>query len=95
MLIKRFAFLLRPGGKIEITRGIRTLMAMAIPTLLGLVFHEQADWLTIALFAQIMMLADVGGLYAQRATTLMGTTVGVSLALLLGTLVSGSLGWTL
>lgn len=95
MLIKRFAFLLRPGGKIEITRGIRTLMAMAIPTLLGLVFHEQADWLTIALFAQIMMLADVGGLYAQRAITLMGTMVGVSLALFLGTLVSGSLGWTL
>lgn len=95
MLIRRFAFLLRPGGKIEVARGIRTLMAMAIPSLLGLVLQEQQDWLTIALFAQIMLLADVGGLYAQRAKTLIGTTVGVFLALFLGTLVSGSLGWTL
>ncbi|MGL5032991.1 MAG: FUSC family protein [Microcystaceae cyanobacterium] len=95
MPIKLFAFLLRFSGKIEIARGMRTFIAMAVPIALGLIFQQEAVGLKIALFAQMMLIADVGGLYQKRATTLIFTTLGVSLALLLGTLVSGSLGWTL
>ena len=35
MLLKRFEFLLHPTGKIEISRGIRTFFALAVPIAMG------------------------------------------------------------
>ncbi len=95
MLIKRFRFLFRANGKIDVERGIRTLVAMAVSIVLGWIFQRQSEGLSIALFAQVIIIADVGNLYASRATTLIATTIGVALALLLGTFVSGSLFLTL
>ena len=80
MLIKRFRFLFRANGKIDVERGIRTLVAMAVSIVLGWIFQRQSEGLSIALFAQVIIIADVGNLYASRATTLIATTIGVALA---------------
>lgn len=88
MLIKRFEFLLRPSGNIEIARGIRTLLAIALPFILGKLMGQAEIGLNIGLAAQILLLADVGGLYSVRAKTLIGTTLGIAIALILGTWVS-------
>jgi uncharacterized membrane protein YccC len=94
MLRQRFAFLLRPSGDIEIERGIRTLLAIALPLILGRLLNKPELGLMVGLAAQTLILADVGGLYSVRAKTLISTTIGMALALIIGTLVSGWLGLT-
>lgn len=94
MLIQRFKFLLRPSGNIEIARGIRTLLAIALPLVIGKLINQAELGLTVGLAAQIMLLADVGGLYSVRAKTLIGTTLGIAFALIIGTWVSHWLGLT-
>jgi uncharacterized membrane protein YccC len=94
MLRQRFAFLLRPSGDIEIERGIRTLLAIAVPIIIGRLLDQAELGLMVGLAAQILILADVGGLYPVRAKTLVATTVGMALALIIGTLTSAWLGLT-
>ena len=91
MLLKRFAFFIRPGGKIEISRGIGVLIATGLPLAIGHTTQHRQLGLIAAFCAQILLLADVGGLYSTRAKTLVGTSIGVTLALVIGTLVRNSL----
>ncbi|MFN7247974.1 MAG: FUSC family protein [Microcystis sp.] len=94
MLVQRFAFLLRPSGDIEIERGIRTLLALAVPIIIGDILDQSELGLMVCLAAQTLILADVGGLYCLRAKTLVATTIGMALALIIGTLASAWLGLT-
>lgn len=94
MLLKRFEFLLHSTGKIEISRGIRTFFALAIPIAIGHAVGQSELGLNIGTSAQLLLLADVGGLYDVRAKTLMGATLGIILVIILGTLVSAWLGLT-
>ncbi|MDJ0557998.1 MAG: FUSC family membrane protein, partial [Microcystis sp. M53599_WE4] len=94
MLLQRFAFLLRPSGDIEIERGIRTLLALAVPIIIGDILDQSELGLMVGLAAQTLILADVGGLYCLRAKTLVATTIGMALALIIGTLASDWLGLT-
>ncbi len=94
MLLQRFAFLLRPSGDIEIERGIRTLLAITVPIIIGDILDRSELGLMVGLAAQILILADVGGLYCLRAKTLVATTIGMALALIIGTLASAWLGLT-
>jgi len=80
MLLQRFAFLLRPSGDIEIERGIRTLLALAVPIIIGDILDQSELGLMVGLAAQTLILADVGGLYCLRAKTLVATTIGMALA---------------
>jgi uncharacterized membrane protein YccC len=92
MFLKRFTFLLHPSGDIEVARGVRTLLAMGVPIAIGHSLHQAEQGLSVALAAQILLLADVGGLYSVRAKTLIGTVLGMALALALGTWVSSWFG---
>ncbi|GBE75271.1 hypothetical protein myaer87_24980 [Microcystis aeruginosa NIES-87] len=94
MLLQRFGFLLRPSGDIEIERGIRTLLAITVPIIIGDILDRSEVGLMVGLAAQILILADVGGLYCLRAKTLVATTIGMALALIIGTLASAWLGLT-
>ena len=94
MLLQRFAFLLRPSGDIEIERGIRTLLAITVPIIIGDILDRSELGLMVGLAAQTLILADVGGLYCLRAKTLVATTIGMALALIIGTLASAWLGLT-
>jgi uncharacterized membrane protein YccC len=94
MLLKRFAFLLRPSGNIEIDRGIRTFVAIAMPFLVGRSLQQPELGLLVGLCAQMLLLADVGGLYSIRVKTLLWTTLGLALALTIGTWVSAWFGLT-
>jgi uncharacterized membrane protein YccC len=94
MLIKRFDFLLHPTGKIEVSRGIRTFFALAIPIAIGYAIGQPDLGWNIGSSAQLLLFADVGGLYSIRAKSLVGSTLGIMLAIALGTLISGSLGLT-
>ncbi len=94
MLLKRFEFLLRPTGKIEISRGIRTFFALAVPIAIGHATGQSELGLSIGTSAQLLLLADVGGLYDVRAKSLIGATFGIILVIILGTLVSAWLGLT-
>jgi len=60
MLLQRFAFLLRPSGDIEIERGIRTLLAIAVPIIIGDILDQSELGLMVGLAAQILILADAG-----------------------------------
>ncbi|MDB9426804.1 FUSC family membrane protein [Microcystis aeruginosa CS-564/01] len=94
MLLQRFGFLLRPSGDIEIERGIRTLLAITVPIIIGDILDRSEVGLMVGLAAQTSILADVGGLYCLRAKTLVATTIGMALALIIGTLASAWLGLT-
>ncbi|TRU28030.1 MAG: FUSC family protein [Microcystis aeruginosa Ma_MB_S_20031200_S102] len=94
MLLQRFGFLLRPSGDIEIERGIRTLLAITVPIIIGDILDRSEVGLMVGLAAQTLILADVGGLYCLRAKTLVATTIGMALALIIGTLASAWLGLT-
>lgn len=94
MLLQRFTFLLRPSGDIEIERGIRTLLAIAVPIIVGDILDRSKLGLMVGLAAQTLILADAGGLYCLRAKTLVATTIGMALALIIGTLASAWLGLT-
>jgi uncharacterized membrane protein YccC len=94
MLLKRFEFLLHPTGKIEIARGIRTFFALAIPIAIGYAVGQPELGLNIGSSAQLLLLADVGGLYSIRAKSLLSSTLGIMVAIAIGSFVSGSLGLT-
>jgi len=95
MLLKRFSFLLRPSGQIEIFRGIRALVVISVPIVTGNIIGQPKLGLIAGFCAQILLLADTGGLYSLRSKTLIGTTLGIALALIVGTLVSAWLGLTI
>jgi uncharacterized membrane protein YccC len=94
MLLKRFEFLFHPTGKIEISRGIRTFFALAVPIAMGYALGQPELGWNIGSSAQLLLLADVGGLYGIRAKSLIGSTLGILVAIALGTLISGWLGLT-
>ncbi len=94
MLLKRFEFLLHPTGKIEIARGIRTFFALAIPIAIGYAVGQPELGLNIGSSAQLLLLADVGGLYSIRAKSLLSSTLGIMVAIAIGSFVSGWLGLT-
>lgn len=91
MLLKRFNFLLHPSGDIDIARGIRTLLAVALPIAIGRIIHWSELGLMVGLVAELLFLVDIGGLYAIRAKTLMGTAIAMALTLMVGTWVSACL----
>ena len=53
MLLQRFAFLLRPSGDIEIERGIRTLLAITVPIIIGDILDRSEVGLMVGLAAKI------------------------------------------
>ncbi len=92
-LRQRFAFLTRTSGGIELGRGIRTFSAMIVPYLLGLWWGDPQLGLGVALAAQLILLADVGGLYSVRLKTILGAWIGAAIAMAGGSLVGD--GWFL
>lgn len=89
-LRQRFAFLTRTGG-IELGRGIRTFFGMVVPYGLGLGLGNPQLGLGIGLASQLILLADVGGLYSVRLKTILGAWIGAAIAMTGGTLVGD--GW--
>ncbi|AIE75932.1 MULTISPECIES: FUSC family protein [unclassified Synechocystis] len=96
MLVKlrqRLAFLLHTNGTIDGGRGIRTFFGMAVPYLTGMALGDPQLGLGIGLASQLILLADVGGLYSVRLKTILGAWIGAAIAMAGGTLVAD--GWAL
>ncbi|MFN5516174.1 MAG: FUSC family protein [Cyanobacteriota bacterium] len=81
VLPRHLAFLARPGGAVDLGRGLRTFLAMALPYGAGLAWGAPSWGLSAGFFAQIILLADVGGLYWMRGVTLLGAWAAAALAL--------------
>ncbi|MBJ7898852.1 MAG: FUSC family protein [Cyanobacteria bacterium RI_101] len=81
VLPRRLAFLARPGGAVDLGRGLRTFLAMALPYGAGLAWGAPSWGLSAGFFAQMILLADVGGLYWIRGITLLSAWGAAALAL--------------
>ncbi len=83
---KLFKFIFQPGGDLEISRGLRTLLAFGIPLAIGELTSHRAVGNGIGLTALYFILADVGGSYSTRAKALIATIIACTLSLFLATL---------
>lgn len=92
-LRQRLAFLTRTNGTIDWGRGIRTFCGMAVPYLGGMALGNPQLGLGVGLASQLMLLADMGGLYSVRLKTILGAWVGAAIAMAVGTMVPD--GWGL
>ncbi|MGC9528490.1 MAG: FUSC family protein [Limnospira sp.] len=83
-----FQFLWQFSNKIEAYRGIRTGVALTVPTLVGRAVGYPETGFYIGLTGVFFILGAVGGPYGTRAKTAIATLVGGTVAIGLGTLVS-------
>ncbi|MBE9242357.1 FUSC family protein [Synechocystis salina] len=83
-LRQRLAFLIHTNGTIDGGRGIRTFCGMAVPYSAGLVLGDPQLGLGIGLASQLILLADVGGLYSVRLKTILGAWIGAAIAMAMG-----------
>ena len=83
---KLFKFIFQSSGDLEISRGLRALVAFAIPLVIGELTSHGAVGNAIGLSALYFILGDVGGFYPTRALTLIGTIITCAISLFLATL---------
>jgi uncharacterized membrane protein YccC len=83
-------FQLKPG-KPAIVYGLRTLVVLIAPIGVGMIVGHPASSVVAVLAAMFVEMADVGGAYRQKATAMSAATIGVTVALLIGSLVGNTL----
>lgn len=79
--------LIQPGGRLEISRGLRAIAAFAVPLIAGKIFAGLEVGNYIGLAALYFVLGDVGGLYHTRVRTLIATILACIFSLFIGTLI--------
>ena len=82
----KFKFIFQISGELEISRGLRTLLAFGIPLAIGELTSHPAVGKGIGLTALYFILADVGGSYPTRAKSLIATIIACALSLFVATL---------
>lgn len=83
-------FQLKPG-KPAIVYGLRTMMAVSGPIGVGFILGHPAASAIAVMGAMFVGMVDGGGAYRQKATVMLAATIGVTVALLIANLVSGTL----
>ena len=83
---KLFKFIFQPSGNLEISRGLRAIVAFAIPLAIGEFTSYRVVGNGIGLAALYFILGDVGGYYLTRAKVLIVTIIACALSLFLATL---------
>ena len=81
-----FKFIFQISGELEISRGLRTLLAFGIPVIIGQLTSHPAQGTLIGLAALHFILADAGGSYRTRAKGLIATIIACALSLFVVTL---------
>jgi uncharacterized membrane protein YccC len=87
-------FQLKPG-KPAIVYGLRTLVVLIAPIGVGILVGHPGASVVAVLAAMFVGMADVGGAYRQKATAMTAATIGVTVALLIGSLVGSNLWLTI
>jgi uncharacterized membrane protein YccC len=75
---------------LQLELGVRGALALVVPIGLGLLFQQLAHGLIVGLSAFMVLNTDAGGAYRQKAITMVGATVGVTLALVAGVAATSS-----
>ncbi|BAY27417.1 hypothetical protein NIES2100_72410 [Calothrix sp. NIES-2100] len=83
-------FQLKPG-KPAFAYGLRTLLALGVPVVIGIMTGNGAASAIAVMAAMFVSMVDVGGAYRQKATAMIAATIGVTVAFLLANLVSSTL----
>ncbi len=83
-------FQLKPG-KPAIVYGLRTLVVLIAPIGVGITVGHPAASVVAVMAAMFVGMADVGGAYRQKAAAMSAATIGVTVALLIGSLVGSTL----
>ena len=87
-------FQLKPG-KPAIVYGLRTLVILVAPIGVGIIFGHPASSVVAVMAAMFVGMADVGGAYRQKAAAMSAATIGITVALLIGSLVGSNLWLTI
>jgi uncharacterized membrane protein YccC len=66
--------------RLQLPQGVRAVLAISVPIGLGLAFNQLAAAVIVTLGAWLVLVADTGGAYRQKATATLSATVGVAFA---------------
>ena len=76
-------------GKPAIANGLRSVVVLGIPMLVGHLIDQKDGGLFFGLVAYLVNLANVGGPYQSRAKAIAIATFGIAISVFVGTLVGG------
>ncbi len=68
--------------RLQLPQGVRAALGISVPIGLGLAFHQLAAAVIVTFSAWLVLLADTGGAYRQKAIATLSATVGVVCAVL-------------
>jgi uncharacterized membrane protein YccC len=74
-------------GKPAIANGLRSVVVLGIPMLVGHIINQKDGGLFFGLVAYLVNLANVGGPYQSRAKAIAIATFGIAISVFVGTLV--------
>jgi uncharacterized membrane protein YccC len=76
--------------RLQLPQGVRAALAISVPIGLGLAFHQLAAAVIVTLGAWMVLLADTGGAYRQKAMATLSATAGVACAVLAASILNVS-----
>jgi uncharacterized membrane protein YccC len=68
--------------RLQWSQGVRAALGISVPIGLGLAFHQLVAAVVVTLGAWLVLLADTGGAYRQKAMATLSATAGVAFAVL-------------
>ncbi|MEH2387875.1 MAG: FUSC family protein [Nostoc sp.] len=75
-------------GKPAISNGLRAVLALGVPMLIGQLINQRESGLFIGLIAYFVNLANIGGPYRIKARAMVAATLGIAVSVFVGTLVA-------
>ncbi|MHC5855756.1 FUSC family protein [Nostoc sp.] len=75
-------------GKPAISNGLRAVLGLGVPMLIGQLINQRESGLLVGLMAYFVNLANVGGPYQIKAKAMAQATVGIAVSLFVGTLIA-------
>jgi hypothetical protein len=76
--------------RLQLPQGVRAALAISVPVGLGLAFHQLAAAVIVTLGAWMVLLADTGGAYRQKAIATLSATAGIAGAVLAASILNVS-----
>ncbi|MEH2123452.1 FUSC family protein [Nostoc sp.] len=75
-------------GKPAVSNGLRAVLALGVPMLIGQLINQRESGLLVGLMAHFVNLANIGGPYQIKAKTMAQATLGITASVFVGTLVA-------
>ncbi|MEH1822780.1 MAG: FUSC family protein [Nostoc sp.] len=75
-------------GKPAISNGLRAVLGLGVPMLIGQLIDQRESGLLVGLMAYFVNLANVGGPYQIKAKAMAQATMGIAVSVFVGTLVA-------